>query len=94
MIIIKPADKGSAVLILSRDQYTRVAICQLNECIHLMNNEFITRKQKLYLEGEETIRERRFYMLPKIHKPPEKWNPPFEIPPGSAIVSDCSSETY
>lgn len=37
---------------------------------------------------------RRFYLVPKIHKDPEQWSRPFEIPPGRPIVSDCNSESY
>lgn len=46
------------------------------------------------MDRDGNIRERRFYILPKIHKNPEKWNPPYEIPPGRPIVSDCNRETY
>lgn len=115
-IVIKPADKGSSVVIMSRQQYITEALRQLNddkyykklnspiypETIPLVKDiikrlhdkKFINKKQKTYLEGSGNIRERRFYILPKIHKEPEKWNPPFQIPPGRPIVSDCSSETY
>lgn len=60
----------------------------------LLEKRFINKKQKEYLDGDGNIRERRFYILPKIHKDPSKWNPPFEIPPGRPIVSDCSSESH
>lgn len=60
----------------------------------LQRNKFITSKQKDYLMGSDTPRNRRFYLLPKIHKPPDKWSIPFKIPPGRPIVSDCGSETY
>lgn len=115
-IIIKQADKGSAVVVQSRDQYIREANRQLNndkhykkldkpiypETIPMIKNittklhekGFINKKQKQYLDGDGNVRERRFYTLPKIHKDPEKWDPPFEIPPGRPIVSDCNSESY
>lgn len=115
-IIIKPADKGSVVVIMGRDQYIREVQRQLTNQIyykkleepiylktvpivhsiidHLKTKKFINSKQCQYLKGEREPRERRFYILPKIHKDPETWPVPFEIPPGRPIVSDCGSETY
>lgn len=48
----------------------------------------------MYLMGPDNPRQRFFYLLPKIHKEPETWSVPFEMPPGRPIVSDCGSETY
>lgn len=115
-IVIKPADKGSAVVILSRDQYIYEVERQLNDVNYykkldkpmyvdtipmvteilnsLREKKFINAKQRQYLMGEVQPRERFFYILPKIHKDPEKWSVPFQIPPGRPIVSDCASETY
>lgn len=115
-IIIKPADKGNAVVIQSRNQYIKEAHRQLNNDKYykklqspiypdtinmikkitqtLVDKKFINKKQKQYLDGEGNVRERRFYTLPKIHKEPEKWDPPFITPPGRPIVSDCSSESH
>lgn len=115
-IVIKPADKGSAVVILSRDQYIFEAMRQLEDTnyyrkldspiyLHtvpmvqhvidqLYNKKFINIRQKQYLKGEVEPRIRRFYILPKIHKDPDKWTTPFKIPAGRPIVSDCGSETY
>lgn len=115
-IVIKPADKGSAVVILSRDQYITEVNRQLSNTTYykklsepiylqtiptvhktidgLKEKKYINAKQKQYLKGDIQSRERRFYILPKIHKDPEKWTVPFQIPPGRPIVSDCSSETY
>lgn len=115
-IVVKPADKGSAVVILSRDQYVFEVERQLNDAVYykkleqpiymetipmvvsivdtLKKKKFITGKQRQYLIGSDQPRERRFYILPKIHKEPQKWTVPFEIPPGRPIVSDCGSETY
>lgn len=115
-IVIKPADKGSAVVIMDRDQYIwegnrqlmdKKYYTQLKKPIYpetapmvekivqkLYEKKFINAKQKSYLIGQAEPRPRRFYMLPKIHKEPEKWSKPHEIPPGRPIVSDCSSETY
>lgn len=115
-IVIKPADKGSAVVILGREQYITEANRQLTDNTYyrklkepiylktipevnqileeLKTQKFITGKQRQYLKGDTQPRARKFYILPKIHKDPEKWTVPFEIPPGRPIVSDCSSETY
>lgn len=115
-IVIKPADKGSAIVILSRDQYILEAERQLNDPVYyeklekpiyldtvpmigkildtLKKKEFINAKQRQYLGGLGQPRERRFYLLPKIHKDPKTWTVPFKIPPGRPIVSDCESETY
>ena len=60
----------------------------------LRKKKFIDAKQEKYLKGELEPRERRFYILPKIHKDPKKLTIPFEVPPGRPIVSDCGSETY
>lgn len=115
-IVIKPADKGSAVVILSREQYIMEAERQLNDPIYyeklekpiyletvplverildsLKKNKYINDKQRQYLGGSGQPRERRFYLLPKIHKDPKTWTIPFQVPPGRPIVSDCGSETY
>lgn len=115
-IVIKPADKGSAVVILSREQYTFEVQRQLQDTTYyrkldkplyldtipivknilksLKDKKFINSKQYKYLLGSSQPRERRFYILPKIHKAPDKWTIPYEIPPGRPIVSDCESETY
>ena len=115
-IVIKPADKGSAIVILSRAQYIMEANRQLNDTqyykklekpiflqtvplVHsildnLYKKKYITGKQRTYLKGEVEPGPRKFYILPKIHKDPEKWTVPFKIPPGRPIVSDCGSETY
>lgn len=115
-IVIKPADKGSAVVILDREQYKFEVQRQLNDVVYykkldkpiyidtipmvdkilknLKRKKFINAKQVEYLKGDLQPRERRFYALPKIHKDPQKWTVPFEVPPGRPIVSDCGSETY
>ena len=54
----------------------------------------ITAKQAHYLYGPDLPRARLFYLLPKIHKPPENWTVPSVVPPGRPIVSDCGSESY
>lgn len=39
-------------------------------------------------------KERRFYLLSKIHKDPQTWTIPFIMLAGRPIVLDCESETY
>lgn len=115
-IIIKPADKGSTVVVMDRDQYLWEGYRQLMDTNYytkldkpiyldtiklvdkiaqtLYDKKFINAKQQKYILGTSEPRARFFYMLPKIHKDPNKWSKPHEIPPGRPIVSDCSSETY
>lgn len=115
-IVIKPADKGSAIVIMSREQYVLEVQRQLRDTTYyikldkpmyletrpmvkeiinsLKSKKFINSKQVDYLTGELEPRPRRFYILPKIHKDPNQWIVPHQIPPGRPIVSDCGSETY
>lgn len=115
-IVIKPADKGSAVVVLGREQYIQEVERQLNDTVYykkltrpiyldtvplvrdildnLKKKKYINHRQRQYLAGQTQPRERRFYILPKIHKKPESWPVPHKIPPGRPIVSDCGSETY
>ncbi|XP_053723021.1 uncharacterized protein LOC128764215 isoform X2 [Synchiropus splendidus] len=60
----------------------------------LCENKYITGKQRDFLFGPDTPRQRHFYLLPKIHKDPQTWTVPFQVPPGRPIISDCSSATY
>lgn len=59
----------------------------------LLNRKFINIKQFRFLSGDQKPSERKFYMLPKIHKDPATWSFPFTMPPGRPIVSDCGSDT-
>lgn len=115
-IIIKPADKGNAVVIQDRDRYIwegerQLAVSdhyktldkpiyletmnEVRDILEEMGQKHILKRAQIdYLMGPGTPRARRFYLLPKIHKEPEKWSIPFKIPPGRPIVSDCNSETY
>lgn len=114
-IIIKPADKGSQIVIMDKFQYlfeankqlsnrkhyvplqqsiqseTKILIRDILERLH--QKRFISTKQLQYLSGPDSPRNRIFYLLPKIHKPPEKWTVPGEVPCGRPIVSDCGSES-
>ena len=115
-IIIKPADKGGATVIMDKKCYIDEALRQLNNKEYyreipkpifmdnkkkideilkeMQKNKFINRKQFKYLSGPQEIKERAFYLLPKIHKPKETWPQPNKMPEGRPIVSDIDSETY
>ena len=60
---------------------------------NLFSLGYISAKQLKYLSPPETPRQRRFYMLPKIHKDQNSWPVPGTMPPGRPIVSDCNSES-
>uniref|UniRef100_A0A4W3JN41 Uncharacterized protein n=1 Tax=Callorhinchus milii TaxID=7868 RepID=A0A4W3JN41_CALMI len=101
-IVIKPADKGSSIVIMDRQQYFFEVHRQLN------SNKYYRKLTKpIYKETQQEIKDilanltkrespraHRFYILPKIHKNPDSWTVPGEIPPGRPIVSDCGSESY
>ena len=74
--------------------YHKTAVRIRNIVRKLQNDGYITEKQCSYLSPPDSPRQRRFYMLPKIHKDPTKWTVPNKIPPGRPIVSDCNSESY
>lgn len=114
-IIIKPADKGGATVIMKRDSYIAEAnrqlfnirfyakldgpiyhnnIPKINLVLDRMHNDkLINSKQLEFLRAADSDRERIFYLLPKIHKPRDKW-PQADMPEGRPIVSDCGSESY
>jgi hypothetical protein len=114
-IVIKPADKGSAVVIMNRANYIQEGYRQLNNTQYyrklttpiypnnvpkinailqtMYDNGAIDDRQLAFLSAKHTDRGRRFYMLPKIHKPVEKWSQPGKMPEGRPIVSDSGSES-
>ena len=55
---------------------------------HLRNNNFLTAREFRALLPPQHYQPRRFYLLPKVHKP--IW-PDEEMPPGRPIVSDVNS---
>lgn len=60
----------------------------------MLRAKLIDKKTASFLEAKETARSRLFYLLPKVHKPPETWTVPHKIPKGRPIVSDVNSESY
>jgi len=60
----------------------------------LKTADWITDKELAFLLPPTTPTPRKFYILPKIHKPPHDWPTPFRTPPGRPIVSDIGSESY
>ena len=94
-IVIKPADKGSATVILSKEYYIREAHRQLNNpnyykklgkaiwpenckmfnaIIYCLQDEgHINKKQVIYLAARSKSQTRKFYPLPKFHKPVNTW---------------------
>ena len=115
-IVIKPADKGSATVIMNKNDYIFEANRQLSNTKHykklrtpiyprtarkinvilakLLKDKRITQSEYEYLKPPLMPRERRLYLLPKIHKSTDKWTVPEKIPPGRPIISDCESESY
>lgn len=115
-IIIKPADKGSATIVMDRRAYITEAYRQLNNPLYyrkldqpiymdnilhintilgkMQEDGYITASQQRYLSAKPTDNHRNFYVLPKIHKPREKWPQPDIMPEGRPIVSDVGSESY
>jgi len=59
----------------------------------LCTQRFITPKQLRFLSPIPSNTNRKFHLLPKIHKPRENWPHSF-MPPGRPIISDCNSPTY
>lgn len=113
-IIIKPADKGGATVIMNRTDYRKEALRQLsNQKYYQRINEprghtnqiyirdrlqvllfkgFIDLPTLHYLGGPENFDVRQLYLLPKIHKPKDRWPSP-NMPEGRPIVSDTNSES-
>lgn len=59
----------------------------------LVEGKYICQQQAEYLLGEPNPKPRRFYLLPKVHKPKDKWPTPW-MPPGRPIVKFPGSRIY
>ena len=65
---------------------------KITEILRLMlYKKIITNRQFGYLCPPDEPRPRRFYILPKIHKPPSEWTIPSKMSKGRPIISDCNS---
>lgn len=60
----------------------------------LQDEGYLSQKQVEYLTQPTEPRPRLLYLLPKIHKSPDQWPIPHQIPPCRPIISDVSSESY
>lgn len=63
-----------------------------NTLEEIRNKGYINNKQFNYLSAKVTDKPRKFYLLPKIHKPKNKWTLP-DMPEGRPIVGDCATES-
>lgn len=63
-----------------------------NTLTKLHDKNIISDEQYSFLQANPRDRDRKFYLLPKIHKAREKWPLP-NMPEGRPIVSDCGSES-
>lgn len=60
--------------------------------VKLRKKNNISTEQFDYLSAKSTDKDRKFYLLPKIHKPMNKWTLP-DMPEGRPIVGDCATES-
>lgn len=58
----------------------------------LPKQKYINKKQSTYLLGDLEHSMMKIYNLPEIHDDPAIWKPPFVMPPGRPITSDCGSD--
>ena len=79
---------------LTQPMFLETQMIVRNLIDQMKREHLVTNKQAHYLYGPDLPRARLFYLLPKIHKPPESWTVPFLVLPGRPIVSDCGSESY
>lgn len=100
-------DKENYIFEVNRQLNDTKYYKKINEPIYLDNaveitrilnklkiEKFIDEGQFEYLSGPVNPRPRIFYILPKIHKPINKWTIPGRMPEGRPIVSDVNSESY
>ena len=69
-------------------------IDEVNSIIDELCNGWLVKNQVEYLRPVDNPRPRIFYILPKNHKPVDKWFGSNKLPPGRSTVSDFSSDSY
>ena len=76
------------------EQSRKQLLCdKINEIkIKLCEDCIITSRQFDYLTANIKDKDRNFYLLPKIHKPKDKW-PNVDMPEGRPTVGDCATES-
>ena len=79
-------DKFYTVCVDSLSHGTAAKLCRLLQ--HLYSNKFINKRELDFLIPPVNPQQRRFYLLPKLHK--SDWPSPM-MPPGRPIVSDVGS---
>ena len=60
----------------------------------MLHKKVITSRQFNYLCPPDEPRPRRFYMLPKIHKPPSEWTIPNKMPKGPCFLNNEQTMNY
>lgn len=83
-MVIKPADKGSAVVVMDREQYLWEGKRQLQDTNYYtkLDTPLFPETAKLVTQIVDKLLEKKFI------------NKKQHIPPGRPIISDCSSEMY
>jgi hypothetical protein len=79
--------------VISDPLYPATSVIISNTLRIMLNNKVITKRVYNMLIPPDIPIQRTFYLLPKIHKPPDEWIVPFKVPKGRPIVSDSGSES-
>jgi hypothetical protein len=101
-IINKPAYLKEAYRQLNNAKYysKNISLTHKQDLCNKINNtleqlhdeDYINDKQLEFLTANDSDRNRNFYLLPKVHKPIDKW-PSNDMPEGRPIVGDCATES-
>jgi hypothetical protein len=100
-VLNKTSYESEAFRQLNNDKYYKSINAPLKEnssslindiLFKIFNKGYINEKQLDYLSANKDDKSRKFYLLPKIHKPKSKWTLP-DMPEGRPIVGDCGTES-
>lgn len=70
----------------------KITCVEINKILYRLKKfNFLHQKQYSYLAAKTTDTDRSFYLLPKVHKPFDRWPNP-SMPEGRPIVGDCGTE--